>query len=42
MCEEIQLPGFLNMFDSEQTYFCSNLLYFEMQLEHLTDRKSVV
>lgn len=36
MCEEIQLPGFLNMFDSEQTYFCSNLLYFEMQLEHLT------
>lgn len=36
MCEEIQLPGFLTMFDSEQTYFCSNVLYFEMELEHLT------
>lgn len=36
MCNEIQLPGFLNMFDSEQTYFCSNLLYFAMEPEHLT------
>lgn len=36
MCNEIQLPGFLNMFDSEQTYFCSNLLYFVMEPEHLT------
>lgn len=36
MCEEIQLPGFLTMFDSEQTYFCSDLLYFGMELEHLT------
>lgn len=36
MRKEIQPSGFLNMFDSEQTYFCSNLLYFGMQLEHLT------
>lgn len=36
MCNEIQLPGFLNMFDREQTYFCSNLLYFAMEPEHLT------
>lgn len=36
MCKEIQFPGFLNMFVSEQTYFCSNLLYFGKEPEHLT------
>jgi len=36
MPQEIPSPGVLNMFDSEQTYFCSNLLYFGMELEHLT------
>lgn len=36
MCNKIHPPGFLIMFDSEQTYFCSSLLYFVMEPEHLT------
>lgn len=36
MFEEIQVPGFLNLVNKNRTYFCSNILYLEMELEHLT------
>lgn len=32
----VKTSGFFNLFGSDQIYFCSNLLYFVMEPEHLT------